>query len=221
MIKLIDVSKKFNLGKLEIQVLKKINFEIKNGEFIYICGPSGSGKSTLLNLIGGLDQITSGNIIVNNQKINKLDENQLANYRQKEIGFVFQSYNLIPSFSALKNVELPLIFSKVSRKIRLEKAKIALEKVGLSHRQNHNPTEMSGGEQQRIAIARALINNPKMILADEPTGNLDTKTSQEIIEIFRKMNKENNQTILMVTHNLEITKLADRVFKIKDGELIE
>lgn len=219
MIEIINLKKRFILGKTEIPVLRGISFKIEKGEFVCLCGPSGSGKSTILNLIGGLDRPTDGKIIVDNLDINNLDENQLAVYRQDYIGFVFQSYNLIPTLSVFKNIEIPLIFSKIPPKSREEKIKFLLDKIELSHRIAHRPIELSGGEQQRVAIARALINNPKIVLADEPTGNLDTKTGEKIIELLISLNRERNLTMLIVTHNLEIAKIADRIIRIRDGKL--
>lgn len=220
-VQVINLVQEFKLGEVIVPVLRGVGFEIKKGEFICLYGPSGSGKSTLLNLIGGLDRYTSGKIIVNGLDIGTLNDTQLAQYRQKTVGFVFQSYNLIATLTAQKNVEMPLIFSGISPAERKERARAALEAVKLGHRLEHKPTELSGGEQQRVCIARALINQPLIILADEPTGNLDTKTGQEIMELLKEMNQKNAQTFIVVTHDPDVSKYADRILYIKDGLLVE
>ncbi len=216
MVILENIKKSYTLPNRSIEVLKGISIEIKKGEFLSIMGPSGSGKSTLLNIIGCLDRPTSGRYLLDGIDISALSDNQLAEIRNKKIGFVFQSFNLIPRLSALKNVELPLIYAGISSKERTERAYEALKKLGLSDRTNHMPNELSGGEQQRIAIARAIINNPNILLADEPTGNLDSKTGQEIIELFKVIHNAGT-TIIMVTHEMFIAEQAERIITIKDG----
>ncbi|OGE18889.1 macrolide ABC transporter ATP-binding protein [Candidatus Daviesbacteria bacterium RIFCSPLOWO2_02_FULL_41_8] len=218
-VKLISVDKIYDQGEgLEFQALKKINLTITKGEFIAVIGPSGSGKSTLMHILGLLDRPTAGRYELDGQDTSKLSENHLAKIRNQKIGFVFQSFNLLPRTSALENVALPLIYSGVSGKERLERAKKALERVGLGDKLYSKPNQLSGGQQQRVAIARSLINNPEIILADEPTGNLDTKTSFEIMEIFKKLNKEGH-TIILITHETEIAKQAKKIIRIKDGEI--
>lgn len=213
---LIKVKKTYQLGKIEVPVLRGIDLQIKNGEFIAIMGPSGSGKSTLMNLIGCLDRPTNGKIIIHNKDINKVSDRELAHFRGKEIGFVFQTFNLINRMNALKNVELPLVYQKVSKRKRKAIAKELLDLVGLGDRMNHKPNELSGGQCQRVAIARALANDPPLLLADEPTGNLDTKASLEIMQIFKKLHAD-GRTIIMVTHDPEIAEYADRIVRVRDG----
>jgi len=219
-LKLKNVYKNYRMGNSIIQAVKEINLEIKRGDFIAILGPSGSGKSTLLNLVGALDLATRGNIYLYGIDIEHLEEDDLAQIRGKKIGFVFQTFNLIPTLTALENVMLPMLFQGVGRKERIDKAKRLLEKVKLSHRINHLPNELSGGERQRVAIARALANDPEIILADEPTGNLDTKTGNEIINMFIELNKE-GKTIIIVTHDLEIANKAKKIIKLKDGRIVK
>jgi putative ABC transport system ATP-binding protein len=216
MVILKEIKKNYIIGSKNIEVLRGISLEIKKGEFLSLMGPSGAGKSTLLNIIGCLDRSTSGTYLLDGIDVNTLTDNELAEIRNKKIGFVFQNFNLIPRLSAIKNVELPLLYSKVPVEERRKKSLIYLERVGLSDRAEHMPSELSGGEQQRVAIARALINNPLIILADEPTGNLDSKTGQEIMEIFSSIHKEGT-TIIMVTHEIEIAKKAERIITIRDG----
>ena len=211
--------KVYILGKTKVHALQGIDLKMKKGEYGAIMGPSGSGKSTLMNIIGCLDVPTSGTYALNGQDVSGLNDDQLAKIRNKEIGFVFQTFNLLPRASALHNVELPLIYNGTSSLKRRDKAKEALEKVGLADRMNHKPNELSGGQRQRVAIARALANSPSMILADEPTGNLDTKTGEEIMEIFDHLNDQGN-TIVLVTHEDFIAKHANRIIHLKDG-LIE
>lgn len=212
-----NVIKNFKLGKLEVNILKGISLEVEKGEFVAIVGESGSGKSTLLNIIGGLMPPTSGNIKVKEKKIDGLTENQLALFRRNNIGFVFQSYNLLPQLTALENVERPLIFNGTPKKERKKIAMEMIKKVGLADRANHKPSELSGGQQQRVSIARALVNNPEIVLADEPTGNLDSKTSTEILEILKDLNKESKKTFIVVTHSGQVTDYADRIINMVDG----
>jgi putative ABC transport system ATP-binding protein len=204
------------MGKMELQVLKGINLEIIKNEYVALMGPSGSGKSTLMNIIGCLDTPTSGMYILNNNDISKTEDNKLAEVRNKEIGFVFQQFNLLPRLTALENVALPLVYAGMGKKIRLERAKHVMELVNLSDRSHHKPNELSGGQCQRVAIARALVNDPSLILADEPTGNLDTKTSYEIMEIFDKIHSAGN-TIVLVTHETDIANHARRIVRLRDG----
>ncbi|MFQ6073200.1 MAG: ABC transporter ATP-binding protein [Methanosarcinales archaeon] len=215
---LIKVEKIYQLGKVSVPVLNGIDLQIKQGEFLAIMGPSGSGKSTLMNLIGCLDRPSGGNIIINGRDINVLSDSELARFRGKEIGFVFQTFNLINRMSALKNVELPMVYQKVSGSKRQARAKELLKMVGLGDRIKHKPNELSGGQNQRIAIARALVNDPPMLLADEPTGNLDTKSSTEIMQIFTELHSQ-GRTIIMVTHDPEIAEYADRIVKVRDGRI--
>ncbi len=216
MIALKDVKKSYSLPKVTIEVLKGIDLEVLEKEFVAIMGPSGSGKSTLLHIIGCLDRPTSGTYLLTGVDVSRKTDNELAEMRNKKLGFVFQSFNLLPRFPAWKNVELPLLYSGVSSIGRKQRAMDILEKVGLSQRADHFPSELSGGEQQRVAIARALINNPAIILADEPTGNLDSRSGKEIIEIFKSLNNE-GVTIILVTHEKDIAEQAGRIITIKDG----
>lgn len=218
-IELKNVRKLYRMGDEKIVALDNINLEIYQGEVVCLLGTSGSGKSTLLNMMAGLEKPSRGEIIIKNKNIEKMSENQLAAFRQKYIGFVFQSYNLLPTLSALENVTLPLIFRNISTSKRNEKAKKMLEAVGLEKRLNHKPSQMSGGQQQRVSIARAFVGNPNIVFADEPTGNLDTKTTLEIMELITKMAKEQNQTLIIVTHDIEISCYADRVIHIRDGNV--
>lgn len=215
-IELKDVAKSYFLPKVTIEVLRGIDMEVERGDFVAIMGPSGSGKSTLLNIIGCLDRPTSGAYLFEGIDVNSKTDSELAEIRNREIGFVFQSFNLLPRFPAWKNVELPLLYAGVPQKERKERALLLLEKVGLAGRAGHNPSELSGGEQQRVAIARALVNGPSIILADEPTGNLDSKAGLEIMDIFKGLNKEGS-TIIMVTHERHISEATKRVVNIRDG----
>ncbi len=217
-IKLKDVTKDYVIGESIVRAVKDINLEIKRGEFIAIVGPSGSGKSTLMNLIGALDLATKGAIYLDKKNIEHLSESELAKIRGKKIGFVFQSFNLIPTLTALENVMLPMMFQDYSKKEKRERARKLLKEMGLEEREDFLVTKLSGGERQRVAIARALANNPEVILADEPTGNLDSKTGKQVIEIFKKLNEE-GKTIIMVTHDLEMAKEAKRIIRIKDGRI--
>ena len=218
-LQLSNVSKTYGTDSHSVTVLKKINLEIKKGDFIALMGPSGSGKSTLMHIAGCLDVPTSGKVIFENKDVSKLSEGELAQIRNKKIGFVFQSFNLIPRTTALDNVQLPLIYAGVDIEERQERSKKALELLGLKERITHFPNQLSGGEQQRTAIARALVNKPSIILADEPTGNLDSKTGKEIIEVFKKLNRNGN-TIVLVTHDEKIAQIAKKIIKIYDGEIV-
>lgn len=220
-IKLEDVWKTYQMGGNEFSVLKGINLEIYPNNFVVILGPSGSGKSTLLNVIGCLDIPTRGKVFLENQDTSLLSENELAQVRGKKIGFIFQQFNLLHHLSALENVMMPLIFQGVSEKEREKRAESLLDSVGLKERVLHRPSELSGGEQQRIAIARALGNNPDIIVADEPTGNLDSKTGQKIMEILVDLHKKEKKTIIVVTHDRYIANYSTQVVNIKDGQLIE
>ncbi len=211
-----NLVKNFVLGKQTIHVLKGLSLSIQKTEYVALMGPSGSGKSTLMNILGCLDTPTSGNYFLNNKNVAKLEDNELAEIRNKEIGFVFQSFNLLPRSSALDNVCLPLIYAGKSKKEREEIGKNILEQVGLSDRMDHKPNELSGGQKQRVAIARAMVNNPSIILADEPTGNLDTATSYEIMALFDKINHQGN-TVILVTHEEDIANHAKRVVRLRDG----
>ncbi len=215
-IEVIDVKKSYTLGDLEVPILHDINLKVREGEFLAIMGPSGSGKSTLMNLIGFLDRPTEGTIIIRGLDINKLSDKEVARLRGLEIGFIFQTFNLIPRLTALENVELPTYANTRSGIDTHERAKELLKLVGLEDRMHHKPGELSGGQSQRVAIARALINDPAILLADEPTGNLDSKTGCEILNIFRRLN-EDGRTIVMITHDPEIAGYADRIVLVKDG----
>ncbi len=219
MLEIKKIKKIYQMGKVKVEALKGVSFYIDKGEFVAIMGPSGSGKSTLMHIIGCLDQPTEGNFIIGGKDVSKLNDDKLAEIRNKSIGFVFQQFNLLSRTSILHNVEIPLIYAGLKTKRRREMAKQALEKVGLGERVKHKPNEISGGEKQRAAIARALVNNPLIILADEPTGNLDTKTGEEIMKIFYKLHQQGN-TVIIVTHEAEIARHARRIVHLRDG-LIE
>ncbi|GAA4728580.1 ABC transporter ATP-binding protein [Flavisolibacter ginsenosidimutans] len=215
-IRLNDVRKNYYLGKAVVEVLKGISLSINKAEFVALMGPSGSGKSTLMNIIGCLDTPTSGDYFLSNQPVARMNDDALADVRNKEIGFVFQQFNLLPRLTALENVALPLVYAGVGKKERTERAKEVLERVSLGDRSHHRPNELSGGQNQRVAIARALINNPSIILADEPTGNLDSKTSAEIMKVFEQIHAAGN-TLVLVTHEEEIAAHAKRIVRLKDG----
>lgn len=220
LISLSDVKKTYKLSSdIEIQALRGINLKIGKGEFVAIIGPSGSGKSTLMHMIGILDSPTSGTVELEGKNVSKLTEEKLAELRNKHIGFVFQAFNLLPRTSALENTELPLVYAGVSSEERERRAEESLKQVGLGERMDHTPSQLSGGQQQRVAIARALITKPSLILADEPTGNLDSKSSDEIIDLLKDLNKKGN-TIVLVTHEEEIAKKAKRIVQIKDGLIV-
>jgi len=218
MIQVEDVHKSYDLGETFVHALRGVSFGIEVGEFVSIMGPSGSGKSTLMNIVGCLDTPTKGTYLLNDRNVGNLDEEQLAGIRNQEIGFVFQKFQLLPRSSALENVALPLKYASVKQSERLIRAEEVLDKVGLTNRLTHKPTELSGGEQQRVAIARALVNSPSILFADEPTGNLDSKTGDQVLEIFKELNKK-GQTIVVITHEREVAKQSQRTITIKDGEI--
>ncbi|HEY8657536.1 MAG TPA: ABC transporter ATP-binding protein, partial [Hanamia sp.] len=215
-IQLENIQKSYFMGKLELKVLKAITLEIFKNEYVALMGPSGSGKSTLMNILGCLDSPTAGKYILNGKDVSKMPDDDLADVRNKEIGFVFQQFNLLPRLTAAENVALPLIYNGTSKKLRTELANEMLNRVGLADRSHHKPNELSGGQNQRVAIARALVNNPSIILADEPTGNLDSKTSVEIMNIFEKIQTDGN-TVILVTHEEDIANYAHRIIRLRDG----
>lgn len=217
-IQLQNIKKTYQLGNQIINALDGVDLEIKKNEYVALMGPSGSGKSTMMNILGCLDVPSQGSYILNQKDVSQLNDDQLAHIRNKEIGFVFQTFNLLPRLSALENVVLPLIYAGKSSKERIEKGKHVLEIVSLADRMHHKPNELSGGQRQRVAIARALVNNPSIILADEPTGNLDTKTSEEIMSIFDSIQAEGN-TVILVTHEEDIAQYAHRVVRLRDGKI--
>ena len=222
LIEMKEIKKSFNIGKEnELEILHGINLQVNAGEFVSIVGQSGSVKSTLMNIIGLLDRQTTGIYSLNGVDIKSLNDVELSSYRSKKIGFVFQNFNLIPRSNALKNVELPMLYAKVSRKEREERAKILLEAVDMKERMSHAPSELSGGQKQRVAIARAMANDPDIILADEPTGALDSETGRQVMDLFHKLNEEEKRTIVVITHNLELAEEADRIYRMKDGMLEE
>lgn len=218
MLEVKDLCKTYKTGKIEVEALKKVQFSVEEREFVSIMGSSGSGKSTLMNILGCLDTVTSGVYILDQENVAGMKEKKLAYIRNKKIGFVFQSFNLLPKLTALQNVELPMTYAGIGRSKRRAAAKAALDKVGLSERSKHKPNELSGGQRQRVAIARALVNEPAIILADEPTGNLDSKSSEEIMAIFKNLNNE-GATIIMVTHEPDIAEHSKRIITFKDGEI--
>jgi putative ABC transport system ATP-binding protein len=221
-IKMRNISKRFYLGKAnQLDILKNINLNIKKGEFISIVGASGSGKSTLMNIIGILDRQTSGRYILDGIDISQISDNTLSEIRNKKIGFVFQTANLIPRTNSLKNVELPMLYYGLDRKTRINKAKELLKLVGMEDRLNHFPSELSGGQRQRVTIARALANNPGIILADEPTGSLDSQTGRAIMNIFHEIHEKQERTIVLITHNKDLANETQRIITIRDGEIVD
>lgn len=215
-----DIHKTYDLGDVKVHALKGISLNIENGDFVSIMGASGSGKSTFMNIIGCLDKPTSGEYYLDNNRVSSMDSDELAEIRNIKIGFVFQSFNLLARTTAIENVELPMIYNNTDTKKRTELASDAITKVGLNGREHHLPSQLSGGQQQRVAIARAIVNNPSIILADEPTGNLDSQTSVEIMEIFKELNKQ-GKTIIMITHEQDIAEYAHRIIKFKDGIIVQ
>lgn len=220
MIQTVDLVKEFPMGSQRIFALNGVDLEIESGEFVCVMGPSGSGKSTLLNLIGGLDRPTKGQIVVEGRDLATLDENALAAYRRRGVGFVFQTFNLVPTMTALHNVAFPMIFARVPASQRKIRARELLAEMGLGDRLDHRPTELSGGEQQRVAMARALANDPEIILADEPTGNLDSRTGHEVMEVLARVNREELRTILVVSHDPDVAAFAGRVLRLLDGRIV-
>jgi putative ABC transport system ATP-binding protein len=218
MIETVDLWKTYQMGSEEIHALRGVSIRIERGEYVAIMGPSGSGKSTLMNLIGCLDTPSKGSYLLNGKQVSQMDDNELARIRNEEIGFVFQTFNLLPRATALRNVELPLVYAGVPAKEREQRARAALDKVELTSRVTHRPNELSGGQRQRVAIARALVNNPSILLADEPTGNLDSKTGVEIMGLFERLHKAGN-TIVLVTHEADVAAYAYRAIHIRDGQV--
>ncbi len=220
MIEFENVTKIYRLGQTKVYALDTVNLKIEAGEMVAIMGPSGSGKSTMMAILGCLDVPSKGTYRLDGEEVEKLNDNQLAQIRSRKVGFVFQQFNLLSRTNALENVMLPLLYDGVHGKARVEKAKTALETVGLADRMHHNPNQLSGGEQQRVAIARALVNEPSLLLADEPTGNLDTKTGEEIIGLFQKLHDEKSQTVIYVTHDAFIARHTQRIIRLVDGKII-
>jgi putative ABC transport system ATP-binding protein len=216
LIELVDLEKRYELGEQTVYALRKINLKILKGEYVALMGPSGSGKSTLMNIVGCLDTPTAGTYTLNNKEVSRMTDSELSDVRNREIGFVFQTFNLLPRLTALDNVALPLVYAGIGKKERTAIAKQALTDVGLSDRMSHRPNELSGGQRQRVAVARALVNNPSILLADEPTGNLDTQTSKEIMALFEEIHKKGN-TIILVTHEEDIAQYAKRIVRVRDG----
>ena len=218
-VRTVDLTRRFEMGDAHVDALRGVDLSIARGEFVALVGPSGSGKSTVLNLIGGLDRPTSGQVWINGTELSGSDERTLTRHRRQHVGFVFQSFNLLPRLTAEENVALPLMFGDVPERERRERARTLLERVSLGQRLAHRPTELSGGEQQRVAIARALVGKPALLLADEPTGNLDTATGAEIMALLRELNQEGGLTLLVVTHDPEVAAFADRVVTLRDGRV--
>lgn len=208
------------MGETIVKALDDVEVKIKKGDFVIIIGPSGSGKSTMMNMVGALDLASLGEIYLDGQDIEKMEESELSQIRGRKIGFVFQTFNLIPTLTAIENIAMPMIFQRVPRERRIRKAEEILESVKLSHRKNHFPNELSGGERQRVAVGRALANDPEVILADEPTGNLDSKTGLEIMKLFQELNKK-GKTIILVTHDLNLIKYGNKIIKLKDGKIVK
>jgi putative ABC transport system ATP-binding protein len=219
-IRLKNIYKTYHLGQIDVPVLKNVNFSIEEGTHITLMGPSGSGKTTLLNILGCLDTPSSGSYIIENKDISSLNDDMLSEIRSKKIGFIFQSYNLIQHLTVIENIGMPLFYQGIDEKAVFTKASSMAEIVGLKDRIKHKPTELSGGQQQRVAIARALINNPAFILADEPTGNLDTKTGREIMELLKKLNNEKQTTLFVITHDANVSKYGKKIIRILDGEIV-
>lgn len=217
-INLDKIVKNYYIGSITVEALRSVDIDIKKNEFVAIMGPSGSGKSTLMNLVGALDTPTSGQYILNGTDVSKMDDNRLAEIRNREIGFIFQTFNLLPRYTALENVMLPLIYAGVPKSERTERATTTLTDVGLADRMDHKPNELSGGQRQRVAVARALVNDPSIILADEPTGNLDSKTSVDIMKLFGQIHQRGN-TIILVTHEEDIARYAHRIIRLLDGKI--
>jgi putative ABC transport system ATP-binding protein len=220
LIETVDLWKTYVMGSEEIHALRGVSIVIERGEYVAIMGPSGSGKSTLMNLIGCLDTPSKGSYLLNSKQVSQMNDNELARIRNEEIGFVFQTFNLLPRATALHNVELPLVYAGVTSKDRQERAKTALKKVELAERMTHRPNELSGGQRQRVAIARALVTNPSILLADEPTGNLDTRTSIDVMGIFQRLNSERGITVLLITHERDIAEYGSRIVTCRDGHIV-
>ncbi|MDD3678629.1 MAG: ABC transporter ATP-binding protein [Dehalococcoidales bacterium] len=221
MIKLENINKEYRMGEEIVHAVSGVSLEIKEGEFVALVGPSGSGKSTMMHIIGGLDTPTSGRVIVDGQNLSSASDKELSRYRNEKIGFVFQAFNLHPTYTATENVALPLIFSGIGQSNRMKMAAEALDIVGLAERASHRPNQLSGGERQRVSIARALVTQPKILLADEPTGNLDSKNGKHVMELLSQLNKEKGITLIIVTHDMEIAKEAGRIIKMRDGKIVE
>lgn len=221
MIQVFDLTKVYHMGEVEVHALDGISMKVRKGEFVSVMGPSGSGKTTLLNMIGALDNPTGGAVFINRTNVAQMDDEEQTNLRLKNLGFIFQFYNLVPVLTAYENVELPLVFADQPEDLRKERATKFLTLVGLEDQMDHLPSELSGGEQQRVAVARSLANEPSLLIADEPTGELDTKMGMEIINLLHDLNKELDQTILMVTHDRDVGKLADRLLKMRDGKIMD
>jgi len=220
MIKLMDVRKVYKMGKVDVEALRGIDLEIEEGEYVAVLGPSGSGKSTLMHIIGCLDRPTSGRYYLDGREVSRLSPSQLAEIRNTKVGFVFQSFNLLPHATALENVELPMIYRRMRAKERKKRAKMLLDMLGLGERASHRPSELSGGEQQRVAIARALANDPQILLADEPTGNLDSKSGEEVVKMFDDLWRQ-GRTIVVVTHDPAVAERAERVVRLLDGRIVQ